>query len=234
MYLPSAYNTHSVNDSTDYSQSASSSYTQAIPLPDSHIHRTESELQLSEDMAIAEYRDQCMFDRLVNGIRRKQQLNYIGIQSQSHSHCRVNTEAKVHSQGSLSCDSICDQEEALFSASAANERSIESIISTRFRQQTSISAPRSHLPLHAPMTSPCEGSGFIKQGPASYVSISSSSDDDWSIEGFNENDNKDIKHDSNVNTNHVHDHDEDGASYSCSQPVDSPQYIEDQVFDIEL
>lgn len=47
----------------------SSSHT--IPLPSSHIPRTQSELQLCDDMAAAEWRDLCMFHRVVNGIRDK-------------------------------------------------------------------------------------------------------------------------------------------------------------------
>lgn len=47
----------------------SSSHT--IPLPSSHIPRTQSELQLCDDMAAAEWRDLCMFHRVVNGIREK-------------------------------------------------------------------------------------------------------------------------------------------------------------------
>lgn len=46
----------------------------AIPMPASHIHRTNSEVQLHEDTAVAEYRDQCMLNRLVRGIcKRKHQ-----------------------------------------------------------------------------------------------------------------------------------------------------------------
>lgn len=45
----------------------------AIPLPKSHIHRTESEANLTENLKLAEFRDQCMFNRLVNGIQRQQQ-----------------------------------------------------------------------------------------------------------------------------------------------------------------
>jgi hypothetical protein len=45
---------------------------QHIPLPSSHVHRTQSELQLCEDMAMAEHRDVNMFYRVVNGIRDKQ------------------------------------------------------------------------------------------------------------------------------------------------------------------
>eukprot|EP01083_Nonionella_stella_P119400 356881_1 len=41
-------------------------------LPSYHIHRTDSEAQLFEDMAVAEYRDRCMFHRLITGIRNQQ------------------------------------------------------------------------------------------------------------------------------------------------------------------
>ena len=43
-----------------------------IPLPSSHVHRTQSELQLCQDMEVAEMRDASMFNRLVNGIRVRQ------------------------------------------------------------------------------------------------------------------------------------------------------------------
>lgn len=43
-----------------------------LPLPEYHITRTESEIQLCENMAIAEMRDRLMFTRLVNGIRQRQ------------------------------------------------------------------------------------------------------------------------------------------------------------------
>jgi hypothetical protein len=43
-----------------------------IPLPSSHVHRTQSELQLYEDMELAERKDMNMFYRLVNGIRDRQ------------------------------------------------------------------------------------------------------------------------------------------------------------------
>lgn len=44
-----------------------------IPLPSTHIARTQSELQLSEDMAAAEWKDMCMFYRVVGGIRERQE-----------------------------------------------------------------------------------------------------------------------------------------------------------------
>mmetsp|Transcript_5765 Transcript_5765/g.16234 ORF Transcript_5765/g.16234 Transcript_5765/m.16234 type:complete len:235 (+) Transcript_5765:1-705(+) len=44
-----------------------------IPLPRTHIPRTTSELQLREDMAVAEWREMCMFHRLVEGMKERQQ-----------------------------------------------------------------------------------------------------------------------------------------------------------------
>jgi len=44
-----------------------------IALPSSHIHRTQSEIQLFEDTAAAEWHDLSMFHRIVNGIHKKHQ-----------------------------------------------------------------------------------------------------------------------------------------------------------------
>jgi hypothetical protein len=48
----------------------------AIPMPSSHVHRTESEINLTERIAEAEMHDHCMFNRLVHGLKRKQLLQY--------------------------------------------------------------------------------------------------------------------------------------------------------------
>ena len=45
----------------------------SIPLPSSHVSRTQSELQLFRDEEAAELRDVNMFYRLVNGIRERHQ-----------------------------------------------------------------------------------------------------------------------------------------------------------------
>ena len=49
-----------------------------IPLPRTHIPRTISELQLREDMAVAEWREMCMFHRLVEGMKERQQAQQHG------------------------------------------------------------------------------------------------------------------------------------------------------------
>ena len=49
------------------------SSTKAISLPSSHASRTNSELKTCKDIAAAEWHENCMFDRLVNGMREKQQ-----------------------------------------------------------------------------------------------------------------------------------------------------------------
>jgi len=51
-------------------------------MPRSHVARTNSEVQLREDTATAEWRDLCMFYRVVNGIRERQASNSIGIDNQ--------------------------------------------------------------------------------------------------------------------------------------------------------
>eukprot|EP00538_Stauroneis_constricta_P011745 CAMPEP_0119573374 /NCGR_PEP_ID=MMETSP1352-20130426/45093_1 /TAXON_ID=265584 /ORGANISM="Stauroneis constricta, Strain CCMP1120" /LENGTH=346 /DNA_ID=CAMNT_0007623063 /DNA_START=198 /DNA_END=1238 /DNA_ORIENTATION=+ len=51
---------------------ATATETKSIPLPKDHVRRTESELQLCEDMAVAEQKDLNMFYRLINGIRDRQ------------------------------------------------------------------------------------------------------------------------------------------------------------------
>jgi hypothetical protein len=45
---------------------------QSMPFPSTHVHRTQSEIQLCEDEEMAERRDLTMFYRLVNGIRERQ------------------------------------------------------------------------------------------------------------------------------------------------------------------
>jgi hypothetical protein len=42
----------------------------SIPIPSRGLLRTPSELQLLQDEAVAEYRDYCMYVRIVNGIHR--------------------------------------------------------------------------------------------------------------------------------------------------------------------
>lgn len=61
------YNDHILGTSMGTTRSTS------IPLPSSHVPRTQSELQLSIDEEAAEQRDARMFYRLVNGIRERQQ-----------------------------------------------------------------------------------------------------------------------------------------------------------------
>ena len=44
-----------------------------MPLPSLHVSRTNSELKLCKDIAASEWHENCMFDRLANGMREKQQ-----------------------------------------------------------------------------------------------------------------------------------------------------------------
>jgi len=46
-------------------------FTRTIPLPKTHIKRTESEIQLHDDTIEAEFREYCMFNRLVQGMHKR-------------------------------------------------------------------------------------------------------------------------------------------------------------------
>jgi len=61
----------SIGEATGTS-AAGTSRSSSIPLPRSHVPRTESEVQLSNDQAAAEQREIHMFYRLVQGIRNRQ------------------------------------------------------------------------------------------------------------------------------------------------------------------
>lgn len=114
----------------------------AIPLPKSHIHRTESEILLSENMEQAEWQDQCMFNRLVAGLSNQQQLLY---NVESHDPQRRHSLQTRQIQNASNDDNgyfISCSESDLHSPSkqtmssspdlmAENRRRIENIISTR-------------------------------------------------------------------------------------------------------
>lgn len=70
----SSITTDNVQQLTETSLVTRRSTTGSIPLPSSHVHRTQSEVQLSLDEAAAERRDTSMFYRLVNGIRERQHV----------------------------------------------------------------------------------------------------------------------------------------------------------------
>lgn len=64
------------NDHSILGTSMGTTRSASIPLPPSHVPRTQSEVQLTIDEEAAEQRDARMFDRLVNGIRERQQQSY--------------------------------------------------------------------------------------------------------------------------------------------------------------
>ena len=69
-----------------------------IPLPSTHISRTTSELQLQEDMAVAEWREVCMFRRLVDGMKERQLAQHQHVTSchQQHADCGVSQDSTPH------------------------------------------------------------------------------------------------------------------------------------------
>lgn len=66
----------SIEETTGFS-GAGTPRSSSIPLPRSHVARTDSEVQLSSDQAAAEQREIDMFYRLVQGIRNRQAGSHI-------------------------------------------------------------------------------------------------------------------------------------------------------------
>ena len=59
--------------------------TKAMPLPSSHASRTNSELKLCKDIAASEWHENCMLERLSNGMREKQQARRLQRRNRSSS-----------------------------------------------------------------------------------------------------------------------------------------------------
>jgi len=61
------------------------SSTKAISLPSSHASRKNSELKLCKDIAASEWHENCILDRLANGMREKQQARRLQRRNRSSS-----------------------------------------------------------------------------------------------------------------------------------------------------
>lgn len=159
----------------------------AIPLPESHIRRTKSEVQLNENMAVAEYRDRCMFNRLVCGIRERQQLHYnfqrhVVDWNQSpddHQHHRRLSQCSSDDGRNVSSSSTCS---ALPPPPIHDtERTIENIISTRYKpieSEDTISNTTSYD--STGVGGPTTTANNAHNTNANFANA----EDDWAIEGF--------------------------------------------------
>lgn len=182
----------------------------AIPLPDSHIHRTDSELQLYEDMAVAEYRDRCMFNRLVSGIRQRQQLHYNFHHHAQHFYDQQQGHGNHNGHGDGHCGSQDyhhggpihhdlsngnDIDDAVWPPSIQDtERSIENIISTRCKSVASTTANanhnRNHMNMNMTPNNTNDPNSNSVQAPVWETAKSRApvspvaGDNDWAIEGF--------------------------------------------------
>jgi hypothetical protein len=88
------------------SSSSDSSRSSSIPLPSTHVARTQSELQLYLDEEVAEQRDLNMFYRLVNGIRERQSspTRYLDATSERSIAGIYHTRLASHVEG---CEQTC-------------------------------------------------------------------------------------------------------------------------------
>lgn len=149
-----------------------------ISLPETHIHRTDSEQQLHEDMVVAEIRETHFFNRLISGIRQRQQLHYnfqshaVAQQSQLQRQAFNNTPVTDDCNSSSHPPSIQD-----------TEQSIENIISTRCNAAVAEKATMAHL--DSDFMNLWIGNGCDVENKWDKSKDNSESDDNgWAIEGF--------------------------------------------------
>ena len=102
------------------------SSTKEISLPSSHISRTQSELQLCKDISAAEWHDNCMFDRLVNGMIENQQTRLLQRRNMSSS---INY--RPFDTTDMTTDNISDR---------SIKRSLENIVRRRYEHMPRITS----------------------------------------------------------------------------------------------
>jgi len=182
----------------------------AIPMPASHIQRTDSEIQLHEDTTVAEYRDQCMFNRLVRGIRnRHQQSSVLGPNDCRRSRDNIPTFPVT--------DAFMEE----------TDKSIENIMSTRncpthFSRDLGKVTPTSSGDLHK-----FQQSGtYQTEESMQLVRHPSRELEDWVIEGFDESTHLSnmLRHSNKVQTEIIPD----------MYESDDSSFHDDEVFDIDL
>ena len=156
-----------------------------ISLPETHIHRTESELQLYEDMIAAEHRDMCFFNRLVSGIRQRQQLHYT-LQNHSTGHLQE-TQKRYLTQTSVTDHSEFSDSSHTHSVHHA-DKCIENIISTRCNSSPDLDSSKHNESNLVNLWA--NGENEENRGRESQCD---NNDSEWAIEGFDLN--QDAHHD---------------------------------------
>lgn len=170
-----------------HSHSTSLSPKNGIPLPAYHIRRTESEVQLHEDMAVAEYRDRCMFNRLVTGIRRRQQKHYESQyhqcfhnqQSHHSTHPTMKRSRQTHKDLRHSLHATPNLPETIHGIDQESQSSLFALCapSTVFPKQSQEQTQATASSMITPIASDGEETNAHRRKRTS---------DDWAIEGFDE------------------------------------------------
>ena len=97
-----------------------------MSLPSSHISGTQSKLNLCYDISAAEWHENCMFDRLVNGMREKQQARMLQQQNRYSS-----KKCSLFDATDMATDSNSDRR---------IERSLENIVRHRYEDMSHVSS----------------------------------------------------------------------------------------------
>jgi hypothetical protein len=213
---------------------------QSIPLPASHLHRTQSELQLSEDMEAAERRDLNMFYRLVNGIRERQMKlvrehetaesigadvssSISGIVDQHGRH--PHPHAALHSlETERSLAHIIYTRNASTQSSSYNQylpdgTSTSGVLHRQFQPNYGV-LPQEGLPV-APLSQPTLFDPLQRPGDGSAM-LATTTEEEWSVCGFDQQESTVMKN---------------ARPYIGSQSAAAPTFpteVDDGIFDFDL
>lgn len=166
-----------------------------IPLPLTHVSRTESEVQLALDIAAAERRDERMFHRLIHGMHTRHQRR-IAAAAATY---KIESEAFRHAEQIPESSTNCHDNLLLYSNDTTDHdtgcvhlvNAVARIVDTHHSNidvPTDFTAETNHHP-HRTNYSYDDNTGstqlFLNYPVPNHSSGSALSDNDWSITGYN-------------------------------------------------
>lgn len=207
-----------------------------IPLPQNHIARTSSELELSEEMEIAEWRERVMFRRLVDGMRKRREAMREQ-QEQQEQQARKKRAIFVEQSNVVQGRMLLHHEkfELQQALAAVQDEAAATVTPSASEKMLLLPQPQPWLPPPPPLPSQSkpqdstQEEDLLRHGRAKKQHLidvlSRAANDDWSIEGYNEGNNSiwfDPSADSNVSKGtHFYDKPQQASSATflpCFQP----------------
>lgn len=144
-----------------------SHFSASIPLPQSHIHRTPSELQLADDTLRAEYEDVRMCVRLVSGMRSQCLVS-------GYVHPRTMQSVRDILKTKRGQPGLLEHQEALPEHEEEEDKEEEGDWGLAYEEEDDCSAARTSTPCH-PMRMMSSASSFLVKSPSDDSALSTTS-----------------------------------------------------------